>query len=164
MNLDWSARVGWSGQCKLTCEQRTWMGSPHTQNNRHLLAGSSQGEHRSTRTSESRAGWRASDDRPQRREAPCLLLGRAVCVGRHVHHERSGSTVVEEVDGDSHAPTPVRGCEGTGEVWEEVDSGAIVLALGKNTCDGDADVWLSVCNASVKGNEEGGGLGTYSYQ
>jgi hypothetical protein len=75
----------------------------------------------------------------------------AVGVGRHVLHERRRSTVIEEVDGHSHAATRVGGCETAIEVGEKVDGGAIVRAVGEDPGNRDADVWLGVCEASVEG-------------
>jgi hypothetical protein len=72
-----------------------------------------------------------------------LLVGRSA-VGRHVHHERYGSTVIEEVDRDTDWTTIVRGEQSTREVWEEVDSRVVVHAGCENTWDGDANIWLGV--------------------
>lgn len=57
-------------------------------------------------------------------------------VGRLVHHEGSGSSVVEEVDGLGHAAR-VRGGERTREVWEKVDALIFTRSIGENTRHGD---------------------------
>lgn len=77
-------------------------------------------------------------------------MSRAIAVGRHVLHERSSSTVIEEVDRHAHATATVRGCETAAEVWEEVDLGAVESALGEDPWNRDANVWLSVCDTLVE--------------
>lgn len=72
-----------------------------------------------------------------------VLVG-CSAVGWLVHEERSSSTVIEEVDGDTGASTTVGRLKSTSEVWCKVDGGAVVGSLGQDTWDGDADVWLSV--------------------
>lgn len=75
---------------------------------------------------------------------------RVLAVGRHVLHESSSSTVIEEVDGDSHTTATVCGSKTAVEVREKVDLGAIVCALGEDTWNLDTDVWLSVCEVLVE--------------
>lgn len=66
-----------------------------------------------------------------------VLVG-GVAVGGHVLHQRSGSTVVKEVDSNTGAAAAVRRGETAIEVGEEVDISAVDLARGKDT--GDSDV------------------------
>lgn len=84
-----------------------------------------------------------------------LLLVRARAVGGHVHHERSSSATVEEVDGDTLVSATVGRGELAIEVWQEVDLSAIVGALGENTGDGDAHVRLGVVSDNGSVDEEG---------
>lgn len=88
----------------------------------------------------------------------CLLLRRAVGVGWHVLLERSSSTIVEEVDRDTNGTTSVCGSESTGEVWDEVDSGAVEGTVGvEDTWDGDTDVGGGVLCRSVSFRRESAG-------
>jgi hypothetical protein len=65
-------------------------------------------------------------------------------VGRHVHHERNGSTIIKEVDRDTGWPTIVCGEQGAVEEWEEVDSSAVVSASCEDTWDSNANIGLGV--------------------
>jgi hypothetical protein len=78
-----------------------------------------------------------------------LLVGRLIH-GGHVLYERSSSTTIEEVDSTTDAAASVCGSKTAVEVWGEVDLGAVVHALGEDTWDLDADIWLGVCDASEK--------------
>jgi len=73
------------------------------------------------------------------------LVGRGA-VGRHVHHERNSSTIVKEVDRNTDWSTVVCREQSTVEIWEEVDSSAVVSASCENTWDGDSDIGLGVCS------------------
>jgi len=72
-----------------------------------------------------------------------LVLGGAGG-GELVLEERSGTSTVEEVEGDTGATTAVGGVEGTSEVRSEVDTGVVTSAGGEDTSDGDTDVGLGV--------------------
>ena len=65
-----------------------------------------------------------------------LLLVRIRAVGRHVLHEGSSSTTIEEVDRTTNGATSVRRCETTAEVWEKVDSSTVDRAWSEDTWDG----------------------------
>lgn len=82
------------------------------------------------------------------------VLVRAGAVGWHVHHERSSTTVVKEVDGDSRVATTVRGGEASIEVRKEVDNSSVVCTLGKDTWDHDANVGLGVVTNDGSVDEE----------
>jgi len=73
-----------------------------------------------------------------------LLLVGACASGGHVHHERSSTTIVKEVDRNTLVTATVAGGEATVEVREEVDLSSVVGTLCEDTRDGDADVGLSV--------------------
>jgi hypothetical protein len=64
-------------------------------------------------------------------------------VGRHVHHEGSSSTTIEEVDRTTNGATSVRRCETAAEVWEKVDSSTVDRAWSEDTWDG-VHVWCCV--------------------
>jgi hypothetical protein len=91
-----------------------------------------------------------------------LVLVGGSAVGRHVHGERDGTTIVKEVDGDTGAATTVGGGKTTVEVGEEVDLSAHVGTLGKNTGDG-VHVGLGVVtndNSVDEESQEGQLVGT----
>lgn len=66
----------------------------------------------------------------------------AIC--RLVHHQRNGTAVVEEVDGNTGIASVVGGSKATVEVWQEVDGGAVEGAGREDTWNLDANVWLGV--------------------
>ncbi len=72
-----------------------------------------------------------------------LLVGRGA-IGRHVHHERSSSTIIKEVDRNTHWATIVCRKECTGEVWQKVDLSPVIGTLCEDTWDSNADVWLGI--------------------
>lgn len=82
-----------------------------------------------------------------------VLVGRSA-VGGLVHHERNGTTIVEEVDGDTRAATTVGRGKATVEVRQEVDLSAVVGALGKDTRD-SVHVGLGVVTNNNSVDEEG---------
>jgi hypothetical protein len=75
------------------------------------------------------------------------LVG-GVILSRHVLHERSSSTTIEEVDGNSRVATTVGGRHGTIEVSEKADGGAVDSAVVEDTVD-NSHVSGLVCEKSV---------------
>lgn len=92
-----------------------------------------------------------------------ILLSRVRIIGRHVLHERSRTTAIEEVDGTTNQTTSICRSQATIEVRKKIDCNTVDLSLGEDTWDRNADVWLSVCECQldqlfVNGEE------SYSYQ
>lgn len=73
-----------------------------------------------------------------------VLLASLIAVGRLVLHQGGGTASVEEVDRHALVAAAVRGLEVAIEVGEEVDLGAVELALGQDTGHLDAGVDLGV--------------------
>lgn len=74
---------------------------------------------------------------------------RARIVGCHVHHERTSSAAVKEVDRNTFGPAHIGRQKCASEVWSQVDCGAIDHGWSENTWHLDADVWLSVYKSSA---------------
>lgn len=70
-----------------------------------------------------------------------LLLSRVGTVGWHVHHERSSTTVVKEVDGTRRAAS-VGGGEVSVEVLEEVDALELASTWSQDTWNSDQGAWV----------------------
>lgn len=82
-------------------------------------------------------------------------MGRRGAVGRHVHHERDRSSIVEEVDDGARATALVGGGKATVKVGKKVDHGAVVHSLVQDAVDGDADIGLGVVADDGSVDEEG---------
>jgi len=73
-----------------------------------------------------------------------ILIGGLISIGWHILHERSSTSVVEEVDCNAARSSSVGRQKLAVKVWKQVDGGSIVHSWVENASYCDANVWLSI--------------------